>query len=76
MTTLSLRLNDNVFFDTEKVVSFLNIPRNKYINEALDYYNRVQKQAVLAEKLERESKLVQVESMLVLSEFEALYDEN
>lgn len=74
MKTLSLRLNDSVFQETEKVVAIIHKPRNKYINEALDYYNKIQKRALLFKKLENESNLVKKESMKVLSEFEALYD--
>lgn len=76
MKTLSLRLNDSVFQETEKVVAIVHKPRNKYINEALEYYNKIQKQTILAKRLEKESKLVKSESMLVLSEFEALHDYN
>ena len=74
MKTVSLRLSDSVFQETEKVVAIVHKPSNKYINEALDYYNKIQKRALLARRLERESNLVKKESMLVLSEFEALYD--
>jgi hypothetical protein len=76
MKTLSLRLNDTIFQETEKMVSIVHKPRNKYISEAIDYYNRIQKQALLAKKLEKESELVKAESMKVLIEFEALNDNN
>jgi len=76
MKSLSLRLNDTIFIETEKVISMMHKPRNKYINEALDYYNKLQKQTLLAKRLEKESQLVKDESMLVLSEFEALHDDN
>jgi hypothetical protein len=76
MKTLSLRLNESIFLETEKVVSKIHKPRNKYLNEAIDYYNRIQKQALLAKKLEQESKLVKSESMKVLKEFERLHDNN
>ena len=76
MKTLSLRLNETVFIETEKVVSMIHKPRNKYINEALEYYNKIQKRTLIAKKLEKESKLVKAESMVVLSEFEALHDNN
>lgn len=76
MKTLSLRLNDTIFQETEKVVSIVKKPRNKYISEAIDYYNRIQKQALLAKRLEKESELVKSESMKVLIEFEALNDNN
>lgn len=76
MKTLSLRLSDTVFIETEKVVSIIKKPRNKYISEALEYYNKIQKQSLLAKRLEKESKLVKDESMIVLSEFEALHEDN
>ena len=42
------------------------------INEALQYYNRIQKKNITAKLLETESKLVQAESLKVLAEFENL----
>jgi hypothetical protein len=76
MKTLSLRLNDTTFKETEKVVSVIHKPRNKYINEALDYYNRIQRQTLLAKKLDHESRLVKSESLKVLKDFEKLHDNN
>lgn len=76
MKTLSLRLTDAIFQDTEKVVSIVRKPRNKYINEALEYYNKIQKQKFLAKRLEKESKLVSEESINILNEFESLNDNN
>lgn len=74
MKTLSLKLDDTVFQETEQVVTKLKKPRNRYINEALLYYNRLQRKRLLAKKLEVESKLVQAESLKVLAEFENLDD--
>lgn len=74
MKTLSLKLDDNVFQETEMVVTKLNKPRNRYINEALLYYNRIQRKRLLAIKLNAESKLVRAESLKVLAEFENLDD--
>jgi hypothetical protein len=74
MKTLSLRLNESVFLETEKVVTLIHKPRNKYLNEAINYYNKIQKRELLAKRLEKESKLVKKESMIVLSEFEKLND--
>jgi len=68
MRTISLRVSDTIFIETDKVVSMINKPRNKYINEALAYYNRMHKQALLSERLEKESQLVKLDSMQVLSE--------
>ena len=70
MKTLSLKLDDSIFNETEQVLQRLKKPRNRYINEALSFYNRLQKKKILSRKLELESKLVQEESMKVLAEFE------
>jgi len=72
MKTLSLKLDDRVFNDTEQVISQIGKPRNRYINEALDFYNKVQRKKFLAARLEKESKLVQDESLQVLHEFEII----
>ena len=72
MKTLSLKLDDSVYSDTEQVISHIKKSRNRYINEALDYYNKVQKRKFMASKLEKESKIVEGESLKVLHEFEKL----
>ncbi|MEA4948447.1 MAG: hypothetical protein VB068_02175 [Petrimonas sp.] len=72
MKTLSLKLDDAVFKETESVLEEIKLPRNRYINEALIYYNRLQKKKILARLLKAESELVQAESMKVLTEFENL----
>jgi len=42
----------------------------------LEFYNKIQKRKLIASKLEKESKLLKDESLLVLHEFEALDYEN
>jgi len=75
MKTLSLKLDDSVFSETEQVINHIKKSRNRYINEALDFYNKVQKRKLLASKLEKESKLTKDESLKVLHEFEIIdYD--
>jgi len=76
MKTLSLKLDDNIFDETEKVLTKVKKSRNRYINEAIEYYNRVNNRNLIARRLVKESKLVRQESLLVLSEFESLQDEN
>jgi len=76
MKTLSLKLDDNIFNETEKVLTRVKKSRNRYINEAVDYYNRLNKRSILAAKLSKESKLVKDESLFILSEFENLNDES
>lgn len=76
MKTLSLKLDENIFNETEQVLLKVKKSRNRYINEAVDYYNRLNKRSILAGKLTRESKLVGKESLQVLSEFENISDES
>lgn len=77
MKTLSLKLDDSVFNETESVLEEVKLSRNRYINEALTYYNQLQKKKIIARMLKTESELVQEESMKVLAEFENLeeYDD-
>lgn len=72
MKTLSLKLDDAVFEETEKVLEQVKISRNRYINEALEFFNQVQKRKLLAETLAIESILVSENSMEVLREFDQL----
>jgi predicted transcriptional regulator len=72
MKTLSLKLDDFVYQETEQLLEKIKKPRNRYINEALQYYNRIQKKKIIANQLETESKLVSDESLKVLAEFDNL----
>ena len=76
MKTLSLKLDDNIFDETEDLLTKVKKSRNRYINEAVDYYNKINKRNLIARKLAKESRLVKKESLVVLSEFESLQDEN
>ncbi len=75
MKNLSLKIDDNIFQDTEKIISKIKKNRNRYINEAVEFYNILHKRKILATQLDKESRLVRKESMKVLKEFEALQDE-
>jgi hypothetical protein len=74
MKILSLKLDEMVYEETEKLLEKIKKPRNRYINEALHYYNQIQKKKIISEQLMIESKLVSDESMNVLNEFEKLED--
>lgn len=76
MKNLSLKLDDNVFNETEIITSKIRKNRNRYINEAVEFYNLLQKRKMISHQLKKESKIVQEESMKVLAEFEKLRDEN
>jgi len=72
MKNVSLKIDDSIFGETEKILSRIKKPRNRYINEAIDYYNRFQKRLLLEKRLKKESKLVHNDSMKVLKEFEEI----
>ncbi len=72
MKTISLKIDDSIFGETESIVASMKKPRNRYINEAIAYYNKVQKRKILEQKLKSESLLVKENSMSVLKEFESI----
>ncbi|GAB1448701.1 MAG: hypothetical protein L6Q78_14230 [Bacteroidia bacterium] len=76
MKTLSLKLDDDIFEEAEEITSKLNLARNRYINEAVRIYNRVNKKRLLKKQLEKESLLTSKNSLEVLHEFEKFLDEN
>jgi hypothetical protein len=72
MKNVSLKIDDSIFGETEKILSTIKKPRNRYINEAIDYYNKLQRRLLLEKKLKKESDLVKKDSMVVLKEFEEI----
>lgn len=76
MKNLSLKLDDDIFQETERIVTKVKKNRNRYINEAIDFYNRLHRRRLLAKQLSKESKLVAKDSLEVLAEFEKLTDED
>jgi len=72
MKTISLKIDDSIFGETEKILSGMKKPRNRYINEALDYYNQLQKRLIIEKRLKNESELVKMDSMSVLKDFEEI----
>lgn len=76
MKILSLKLDDDIFSETEKMTSKLKLARNRYINEALSIYNLFNKRRLLKKQLLKESKATSKDSLEILSEFERLIDED
>ena len=72
MKTLSLKLQDYTFLETEKMSVILKKPRNAYINEALEFYNLHQRKQWLAKQFALEAKIIKASSMEVLREMENL----
>jgi len=70
MKTVSLKIDDSIFGETEKILARIKKPRNRYINEAIEYYNKIQRKNILEKRLQLESELVKENSMSVLKDFE------
>lgn len=75
MKNLSLKMDDAIFSETEKIISKTQKSRNRYINEAVEFYNLLHKRRLISKQLIKESHLVRDESLKVLAEFEMLPDE-
>jgi len=76
MKNLSLKMDDSTFLETEKILTKVRKNRNRYINEAVQFYNLLHKRKLLSRQLKNESRLVREESMKVLEEFERLENED
>ena len=72
---LSLKLQEEVFRETEEILQRLRKPRNAYLNEAINLYNKLWKRRILKEALVQDSALVAQDSLEVLEVFEQLEDE-
>jgi hypothetical protein len=72
MKTISLKIDDSIFDETENILSSIKIPRNRYINEALDHYNKVQRRQLVEKRLKSDSDLVKNDSMKLLKDFERI----
>ena len=75
MKTISLKLDEAIFGETEEILKNLKKPRNRYINEAIEFYNNFQKRKMIESQLKKESFLVSDNSMKVLAEFESIENE-
>ena len=72
---LSLKLKEDVFKDVERITRKIKIPRNTYINKALEFYNSFNKRKLLKTQLLKESKLVKENSIHVLNELDQIEDD-
>jgi len=72
---ISLEIDELIYEETESILLNSQKPRNRYINEALKYYNYIQKRLMLENVLQQESKAVYASSLEVLKELEEIDDE-
>lgn len=75
MKTLSLKLKEDIFNEVENLIKEIHMSRNAYLNEAVEFYNKVNKRKFLRNKLAQESKAVRANSLQVLHELEKLGDD-
>ena len=76
MKSLSLKLEDDIFEEAEQITGQLNLPRNRYINEAVKVYNLFNKRRLIQKRLQKESLKTRKESKAILREFERFMDED
>ena len=76
MKVLSLKLKDEVFSEAEQLLGKIHVSRNAYINQALAFYNKVNKRRLLRKQLEKESRITHAGSLEVLREMEKLDDDS
>ena len=69
-------MDDTIFKETEIITARINKSRNRYINEAVQFYNLLQRRKLLSHQLQKESRIVREESMKVLAQFEKLQNED
>ena len=65
-------MDEKIYQETERILSKVRKNRNRYINEAVEFYNLLHKRKLLANQLQKESKRVRDESMKILADFEKL----
>lgn len=70
MKVISLNLDEVIFSEAEKIVALMKKPRNRYLNEAIDFYNKHQQRLMIEHKLYKESESVREDSMNILRDFE------
>ena len=73
--TLSLKLQDNIFAETEAITKKIHMPRNAYINQAVDFYNKLKRRTMLKRELASDSLRVRENSMEILSIYDQFEDE-
>jgi hypothetical protein len=72
MKALSLKLDDSIFLETERLLSKIKKPRNSYFNEAVDFYNKYLERQLLAKQFELDIELAGQDSADMATSLENL----
>lgn len=71
---LSLKMDERIFEDTENVLKKIRLPRNAYINRAVEFYNRVQSRLLAKKRLKQDVELLKTDTQEFIDNFEFLDD--
>ena len=63
-------MDDATFKEMEELLFILKKPRDNYLNEAITFYNKVQKREILEQKLRLDAELLKDNSLAALKDFE------
>lgn len=75
MKSLSLKLDDKVFDDTEAITKAMKVARNRYINDALELYNKFNQRLLLEKQIKKEVEACRESSMEVMRDWEETENE-
>ena len=70
MKSLSLKRDEKVFEETEEVTQELKIARNRYINDALELYNKFNQRLLIEKQIKKEIEEGRVSSLEVMRDWE------
>jgi hypothetical protein len=76
MKVVSLKIREDILAKTEEMVKETHVSRNAYINQAIDFFNAVNRRRLLKKNLAIESALVAGNSLDMLSLMEEIDDES
>jgi len=72
MTSISLKIDDQILSDADGLWAAVQKSRNSYFNEAIAYFNSIKRKELPAKQLAKESQLVSASSKEVLDDMEKL----
>ncbi len=67
-------MEDRIFEETGHVLKKIHLPRNAYINQAVDFYNRCQKRLLTKKKLQKDVQVLKDDTRKFIKSFELLED--
>jgi metal-responsive CopG/Arc/MetJ family transcriptional regulator len=72
MKALSLKLDDRLFFETERILERIKKPRNSFFNDAIDFYIKHKEDEYLTKQLAFEAELLAEDTLEIIAEMENL----